>query len=97
MFAKSQLVSLVLLAAAAIGVNAQALDTCIIQCSIVAAVVGNCDSYTDIACVCTSYEFQEAARNCITQNCPASDLANAEALQNLECSSCTYQPCPSVP
>ena len=45
MFAKSQLVSLAFIAAATVGVNAQAgLDECIIQCSITAAVVGGCDS-----------------------------------------------------
>ena len=43
---------------------------------------------TDIDCVCTSYDFQEAARRCITSNCTSDDLASAEALQSLECASC---------
>lgn len=45
MFANSKLVSLIIVAATAFGVNAQAgLDECIIQCSVTAAVVGNCSS-----------------------------------------------------
>ena len=48
MFAKTQLVSLVVLASAALGVTAAGapptLDDCIIDCSTKAAVIGKCSS-----------------------------------------------------
>ena len=44
----------------------------------------------DIACVCTSYAFQEAARECISANCTAADLTAAQELQNLECTACMF-------
>ena len=47
MFAKTQLVSLVFVASAALGVSAAGapvLDDCMIDCSNKAAVIGNCSS-----------------------------------------------------
>ncbi|KAJ3527477.1 hypothetical protein NM688_g8123 [Phlebia brevispora] len=84
MFAK--IASLAILAAAALSVNAQTIDSCIISCSAAAASAAGCSSYADLPCVCTNQNFQNAATACIEATCPSSDLAAAKALQKLECS-----------
>ena len=44
----------------------------------------------DIPCVCTSWDFQQAAARCLKANCPPSDYDAAMALQALECTACEY-------
>ncbi|KAJ3553587.1 hypothetical protein NM688_g3527 [Phlebia brevispora] len=83
MFAK--IASLAILAAAALSVNAQTIDSCIISCSAAAASAAGCSSYADLPCVCTNTNFQTAAAACISATCPSGDLAAAQALEALEC------------
>ncbi|KAG1731812.1 uncharacterized protein EDB91DRAFT_707350 [Suillus paluster] len=91
--------SLVIVAAAALAVNAQTsattspaavpsgLTECIISCSAQAASAGGCSSYTDLACVCTSTAFQDAAAACLQANCTTAEIAAADQAQISECSS----------
>ncbi|KAG2158669.1 uncharacterized protein EDB93DRAFT_1245900 [Suillus bovinus] len=91
--------SLLVLAAAALAANAQSTTTtsaiatpsgvsdCVISCSNQAASAGGCSSFTDLSCVCTSTAFQAAAGACLQANCTATDIAQAQALQQSECAS----------
>ncbi|KAI5120827.1 hypothetical protein M0805_003222 [Coniferiporia weirii] len=86
----------VLVAAAALAVNAQSdtgspaalptnIDDCTITCITSASTSAGCSGITDTACICTSAAFQSAAISCLQSTCPSSDLALAQALQASEC------------
>ncbi|OAX35534.1 hypothetical protein K503DRAFT_785016 [Rhizopogon vinicolor AM-OR11-026] len=90
---------LVVLAAAALAVNAQTptssgdasvpsgLTTCIVDCSTQAAASAGCSSFSDLPCVCTSTTFQSAAGACLQANCTTAEVQTATQLQTAECAS----------
>lgn len=63
------------------------LTPCILSCSSQAASAGNCSSFADLSCVCTSTAFQDAAGACLQANCTTAEIAQAQALQQTECAS----------
>ncbi|KAH9996963.1 hypothetical protein BJV74DRAFT_273651 [Russula compacta] len=71
--------------AAAVGVSAQSLDACVLNCAQQAVANSTCTSYTDFSCVCKSASFQATATACLQANCTAQDQATALALQQQEC------------
>ncbi|KAG2102848.1 uncharacterized protein F5147DRAFT_287195 [Suillus discolor] len=91
--------SLFVLATAALTAYAQSATTtsdaavpsgvtpCILSCSSQAASAGNCSSFSDLTCVCTSTAFQDAAGACLQANCTTAEVAQAQALQQSECAS----------
>jgi len=73
-------------ASAAVPTSTAGIDQCILTCSQQAATDSGCVSFTNQTCVCSSQQFQNAARSCLQQNCTEADLATAEGLQSAVCS-----------
>ncbi|TFY59217.1 hypothetical protein EVJ58_g5918 [Rhodofomes roseus] len=70
---------------AAVPTSTAGIDPCILSCVQSAASSAGCSSFTDLTCICSSSAFQTSALACLTANCPATDLAAAQALQSAEC------------
>ncbi|THU91811.1 hypothetical protein K435DRAFT_223018 [Dendrothele bispora CBS 962.96] len=79
-----------LLAFAAVAVHAQDLsgvDECIIDCVTSAASSNGCSSFTDLSCVCSNTQFQQASLSCLQSKCTQDDVNNAMQLQQAQCGS----------
>ncbi|KAF8880298.1 hypothetical protein BD779DRAFT_1549484 [Infundibulicybe gibba] len=64
-----------------------ALPPCARQCAVLAAQTIGCD-IRDIPCICRNYlRFLLLMRNCIAQNCPASDIVVTEDILRRLCPS----------
>ncbi|THH09775.1 hypothetical protein EW145_g1782 [Phellinidium pouzarii] len=72
-------------ASAAVPTSTAGIDPCLITCVTGAITTAGCSSLEDLTCICTSTSFQSDALSCLQSNCPASDLAAAQALQSEEC------------
>ncbi|KAK7444770.1 hypothetical protein VKT23_015087 [Stygiomarasmius scandens] len=68
------------------------ISPCIIECVTTAATQNGCSSFTDIACVCSNTQFQQASLACLQANCTAADVAAATQLQQSQCSSASGSP-----
>ncbi|WWC58988.1 uncharacterized protein I303_101534 [Kwoniella dejecticola CBS 10117] len=66
-------------------VSAQTIPECVLTCSTQAAAAAGCSSYTDVTCVCTNADFQNAATSCLTANCTTADQTAALSLQSALC------------
>ncbi|KAF8267915.1 hypothetical protein EI94DRAFT_1683362 [Lactarius quietus] len=73
--------------AAAAGVSAQSLDSCITTCLTNSQSSSTCPSFTDVTCVCSNTAFQAAAAACLKANCTTADQESAQQLQQAECGS----------
>ncbi|KIM78077.1 hypothetical protein PILCRDRAFT_602886 [Piloderma croceum F 1598] len=64
-----------------------AIPACVANClgNATSSAPGGCTSPTNVTCVCTSTEFQEAAQKCLKANCSAADQATANALGQSQC------------
>ncbi|KAI0071467.1 hypothetical protein K474DRAFT_617001 [Panus rudis PR-1116 ss-1] len=86
-------ISLVVLAAATLSVNAQSsapaatpsLTPCILNCLQQASSGTSCSSFTDVSCVCSDTTFQTNASNCLKSSCSSSEQQAALQLQQGQC------------
>ncbi|CAL1711798.1 unnamed protein product [Somion occarium] len=89
-------VAFAVLVTAAICVNAQSstasapaglpsgITACSLQCIQQSLGEGNCQSITDVQCLCSSQAFQAATLQCLQTNCP-DDVSAATAAQQSQC------------
>ncbi|KAJ3487531.1 hypothetical protein NLI96_g3465 [Meripilus lineatus] len=61
------------------------ISQCALSCVTQSLSAGGCTSFTDLSCVCTSTEFQQAAQACLQANCTAEETAAAVQLQQTQC------------
>ncbi|ESK89681.1 gpi anchored cfem domain protein [Moniliophthora roreri MCA 2997] len=61
------------------------IPPCTLQCVTSAAGTGGCASFTDIPCICTSQEFQQAALQCLQSTCNAQEQQAALAVHVSQC------------
>ncbi|KAF5351560.1 hypothetical protein D9758_007188 [Tetrapyrgos nigripes] len=60
------------------------IPPCVLNC-IQEALPGNCDSISDINCLCTSTNFQLASLQCLQSKCSNAELETATSLQGNLC------------
>ncbi|KAF9801346.1 hypothetical protein IEO21_10144 [Rhodonia placenta] len=70
---------------AAVPTSTAGIDPCILSCLQSAVSANTCSSVTDLACVCSSTAFQEAAAECLASKCTTAEQQAALALQSAEC------------
>ncbi|KIM30599.1 hypothetical protein M408DRAFT_22080, partial [Serendipita vermifera MAFF 305830] len=78
----------VVVAPVAFAQDTGSIPPCILNCTTTSLAAGGCTGITDLACICSSAEFQTAAGTCIATDCP--DQAEAAiTLQTQQCAALT--------
>ncbi|KAI0628465.1 hypothetical protein C8Q77DRAFT_1213290 [Trametes polyzona] len=66
-------------------VSTSGISACTLNCITTSATANGCSDFTDIACLCSNQQFQQAAASCLTSQCSSEEVQAALALQAQQC------------